>query len=486
MENKEKTVGELELENLNFNRVWRFPTPHINKVKEVTQQQFINEYYPSGHKIYDRSIFPDKIIQIEEKVKGKVVTTVKTIEVKRVALAIQSLSIDTIVPHLLGNDIIHKQVIINKKDKDEESITLYKKLWEYKNIHHKLWEFIEHNLICGESAIYFYFDEDKKLKTSVLSYLNGDMLCPKFDSYGKLLTIYRKYKTFNENGDEVTYTDKITSDSVTTYDENNQYKSSSTHPFPFIPVIFHRRRDGAFWSKVQSSIDSLEWNMSALSEDNKTKTKGKYHVKASNPKQVQSTTIGGSDVIVTDINGDFKFIEPSNLSEAFKYEYETLKENIFDPLGIIFLKMKASGDMPTGSMKLLFYPSERVCKQLTKEYSDCVQQLSDIFKKGIAMEYASLNINNPNFIIQSNIQVFVPSDDIATLTATADALSKGAMTYESIVRANPKYLDATDIELKKKENEEKAKLQNIEKTAQEEVQKEVIKEEEPKEETPTK
>jgi len=472
---EEINKNKSELQNMSFDRSWDLPAPN-NKIITVTQKDFINQYYPSGHKIFDKDYFPDKTIEVElPKERGKPVQTqIKIIEVKRVALAIQSMTIDVIVPHLLGNDIVHKQIVFNGDDKNEEYITGYKNVWSYKNMHYKLYEFVEHCLICGEAAIYIYFDKNKKLKSKTLSYLNGDLLCPKYDTYGNLEILYRKYKTTDENGDEVSRIDEITDSSVTTYKENGDYVETFAHPFPYIPVKFHRRRDGAYWTKVQNNIDSLEWNMSALSEDNKTKTKGKYHIKVSNPSQVQSRSIGGSDVIVTDVQGDFKFLQPADLSEAFKYEYETLKENIFDALGIVFLKMKASGDMPTGSMKLLFYPSERVCKQLTKEFSESIQEISDIFKKGVAMEYPTLKINDDKFIIQSNIQVFVPSDDIATLSASADAFSKGALTFESMVRGNPKYLDTTDILLKQKENEEKARLQTAIKTDGQETKEEEV------------
>ena len=77
------------------------------------------------------------------------------------------------------------------------------------------------------------------------------------------------------------------------------------------------------------------------------------------------------------------------------------------------------------------------------------------------MEIPNIKVNDDKFIIMSSIPVFVPSDDIATLTATADAYSKNGMTFKSVVRANPKFLEATDVEEKKQENEEKARLNNI-------------------------
>lgn len=473
----EKDTNKLQLNNINFNRSWTFPKHRESEEVVITQQNFINEYYPSGHKIYDTAYFPDKEITIDvPAVRGgmpahKLVLPVK---VKRIALALQSMVIDVIMPHLLGSDIINKQIVIDKESEDAEAITLFNNLWKYKNIHHKIWEFIEDSLICGESALYFYFD-GKKLQAKTLSFLKGDELCPKYDKFGNVEILYRKYKATDESGEEKTFIDKIDETSVSTYNSEGDLLSTDKHPFPFIPVVFHRRRDGAYWSKVQSSIDSIEWNISALSEDNKSKTKGKYHIKATNPKQVQATTVGGSDVIVTDVDGDFKLIDPVNLSEAFKYEYDALKENIFDPLGIVFLKMKASGDMPTGSMKLLFYATERVCRQLTKEYSDAIQSICNIFKKGLGMEIPNIKVNDDKFIIMSSIPIFVPSDDIATLTATADAYSKGGMTFNSIIRANPKFLEATDLNIKKQENEEKAKLNNI-------GQEVIVKEEENKEE----
>lgn len=452
---------KIDLEKIKFDNRWEFPSSlSETSTYTKTQKDFVNEYYPSGHKIFNRYYYPD--LSIEVPVKGsKTEKRTVTHEVKRIALALQSMSIDVIMPHLLGNDIVHKQVVLNEGLKNDEAMTQYKKIWEYKNTFFYIWKLIENSLICGEAALYFYFDNNQELRMKVLSYLDGDSLCPKYDSFGNLYALYRKYKSTNEEGEEVELIDVIDKNYVRTYNSEGEPIIQYTHSFNFVPIVFHRRRDGAFWTKVQSSIDALELNISSLSEDNRSKSKGKYHIKATNPKQVQSTTIGGADVIVTDPNGDFKLINPVSLSTAFQFEYEVLKENIFDPLGIIFLKMKASGDMPTGTMKLLFYPSERVCKQLIKEYAGAVQQTSNIFKKAISMEYPTLQIDKKEFIIQSNIQLFVPSDDIAMLSASADAFSKGGMTFDAVVRANPKFLDPTDLEHKREEDEEKARLQRV-------------------------
>src|SRR5574344_338205 len=89
-----------------------------------------------------------------------------------------------------------------------------------------------------------------------------------------------------------------------------------------------------------------------------------------------------------------------------------------------------------------FIPTERVCKQFINEFSPILDKISKCFQKAIVIEYSNLDIANVN--ISSKLDLFSPQDDLSTLTATADAYSKGALTARALVLANTKFLDHSD------------------------------------------
>ena len=75
-----------------------------------------------------------------------------------------------------------------------------------------------------------------------------------------------------------------------------------------------------------------------------------------------------TDLIITDSDGDFKLVNGAEISTQFEFEFNTQLELIYNSLGIVFPKHKSSGDMPTGSMKMMFYPTERIVMSLIHEY----------------------------------------------------------------------------------------------------------------------
>lgn len=479
-------TSKLDLQKLDFDKTWSFPRPKDNYTSnsevdddKFVQQKFIDEYYVTGHQIFNSKFFPDKqvMIPIAGSKKDKPEHRLEVIKVKRVGLPIQLLAIDAIASHLFGNEVVHKEVAFGTEIKDETKIGAFQELWRYRNMNSVVSEFFEQCLICADAALYFYLDEEGELKTKILSALDNESLFAKRDKFGELETLYRRYKSFDEDGELATFIDAIDGTSVITYDNDGNRIESSPHGFKSIPVVYHYRQEGAFWTPAQNNIDNMEVNLSSLAEDNKTKTKSKYLIKATRPSDVQSTTVGGSDVIVTNTDGDFRLIQPAEISTAFEYEYKTIKESVFQTLGIVFPESKSSGDMPTGSMKIQFYPAERVCKQLINEFASPLDKISKLFQMGASAEFSEVDFLDMR--ISSKMLPFVPSDDISTLSATADALSKGALTPESMVRANSKYLDSKDVSLLIEIANKKNEAKKVE-VKEEEVKEDII--EEPKEE----
>ena len=136
-------------------------------------------------------------------------------------------------------------------------------------------------------------------------------------------------------------------------------------------------------------------------------------------------------MFVTDTDGDFKLIPSAEISTQFEFEYNAQKEIIFDSLGVVFPKHKSSGDMPTGSMKMMFYPTERVVMSLINEFDDSIDKINKIVKQGFVNEFPSSAPDILEGNIKASIRLFTPQDDVTRNESIASLLSKGVISEET-------------------------------------------------------
>ena len=392
-------------------KYWYFPKAKTDtntnriEMEKVSQQKFFCEYHPTGHAIYSDIHFKNIPIL------GKTGNILGYHSVNRVSLPIQQMSLEIVVPHLLGN---HTQFRENTSGQGNSDITSwYKQRWDEKNLEVAFYELVFASMAVGDAALLFYKVENE-LKWKSLSYLLGEEIYSIDDKYGDMSQFVRFYTTLDENAQSVRMCDCIDKTNIITYKENGSEwveVSTTQHGFNYIPVVYHRRREGAYWTSVQGNIDEVEKNMSRLSEDNRAKAKSRFHLATKDPNNVQTASVGSYDMVITETDGKFSLINGADISTQFKYEYETTMEAIFNKLGIVFVKSKSSGDMPVGSMKLLFFPTERVCRNLEKEYNATLDILNTVFKKGIIYEYPEKVNELKGIRLSASIKTFTPQDD---------------------------------------------------------------------------
>lgn len=463
--------ARLDFERINFNKVWRFPKPkrtydtivdyfYASDDLQVNQQKFLDEYYVSGHKIYDKDFLPDYYIEkkgVNPQTK-KEESHFEEVHVERISLPVQEDSTRVLLAHMFGRGIQHKDISFDKNDDNTKLVRNYKEVWDSKNMDSAVKKYIKHALICAEAAMYFYINKDGEIQVQILSLLNKDRLAAEKDSFGNITSLYRKYVITNSMGEAEEYIDHITMEGVGTYNDKGELIHKVENKLPIFPIVYKYRKEGAWWSSVQPAIDELEKMLSMLAEDNKSKAKSKLHLATQKPNNVKAQTLAGADVIITGVDGKVNLLQPANLSESLKFIIERLEGQIEKTLGLIYPKL-TSGDLPTGSMKLAFFPTERICKDFIDEFSPVIDEISKIFKKCLPIEFKTFRDSAfSDIYIKSKIALYSPQDSLQTLTASADAYSKGALTEEALVRANSDYMDSTDLE-KMQEAIEEAKQQ---------------------------
>lgn len=427
---------------------WIIPTANKRGVvskNKVNQEVFFSEYFPTSHKIFSREYYSDiNIVDENDKL-------IDIHLVNRISVPFQSMSVDIILAHLLGN----KTYLSDSASSDNPSLHAYREYWDNKNVDTAIYSLLKSVLSLGDGALLFYRDSSGKLKYQALSMFDGDEFYMEYDKHREPVRFYNYY------GDKC---DVYDNQHVKTYliatatDDTPKLISTEVHGFKGLPVSYKKRQFGAFWTPVQANIDNIELMLSRVSEDNRAKFKSLYHLSTDNPDDVETTKAGTMDMVVTDKNGEFKLIPPAEISSQFKFEYDALKELIFDALGIVFPKHKSSGDMPTGSMKMMFYPTERIVKSLITEFDSTIDEINEIVKQGFIVENPDSTMDILNGNIRASIRLFTPQDEVARNENLATLLDKGVISQETAaeecsVAAN------NEMDRKKREKEEEVGIE---------------------------
>ena len=134
-----------------------------------TQADFIREFYPSGHRIWDKNEYPDIYKQNPEDGKWYVQ------KIARTAFAFQMLIWTKHVLHATGNDVQFELADFESDGNVEENMKLlntFKKGWLMHDMEIRFFGGVCAYMKVADCAIVGYFDKDGKFGTRTLSYYN--------------------------------------------------------------------------------------------------------------------------------------------------------------------------------------------------------------------------------------------------------------------------------------------------------------------------
>lgn len=434
-------------QEIKYQKVWSFPKPKTSytaetfstsaDVDKVSQQKFYDEYFVSGHQIFNPHFHKD--ISIYETLPDGEEKFKEFKYVDRIAFPIQFECIDIILAHVLGN---HTQFVDSTIGENKvEIMSQYKEFWDLKNMETFRNDFVKAALSVGDVAGLFYF-QNNELKWKIFSFLDNEQIYVKNDKYGEL-EYFGRFYSIMESGKLVAYCDIIDKKDCVTWSQKEDAEwaintdASGAHGFNCIPVVYHFRKGGAFWTPAQNNIDKLEVMVSELSEDNHSKTRSMYHLGTDKPDSVQTSSGEGVDTVVTDKDGKFAMIQGADISTQFVKTYDILTERIMNPLGMVYPKSKSSGDLPTGSMKMMFYPTERVGVQLIHEFNAPLDKINTLFKLGMAREKTDIATEIVKLNVSASIRMFTPQDDGSIMTSLGQAKQYGSLSDLTIAQNMP-------------------------------------------------
>lgn len=427
-----------------------------------TQADFLREYYPTAHKIFDENVYPDAMKFDPETNKWY------KQPLSRTAFPFQQLIAKKHTLHLTGNDV-QFEIADGAEDesKEEEYQTMlirFKKTWNMTSMEQVMYKAINAWNIVADAAVVGYLTKDGKFGAKVLSYLDGDVLYPHFDSItGEMNLFARKYYDYDENGYESTEwlevwddkslwrfckgSGKAETDDVLTYNLGDGYSvsgyhlvSCKPHGFPFMPVGYIRREDGPCWSAVQRNIEDYEESFSYLRENNKAFGFPIFFAKGDG----DSISIGGDMhgaakyVVLNDKDADAGFLNGTDASNAFATQLDKEYNLIYELSFTVKPPELKSGDLPGVALKLLYSPAIENGMNDAQTLQPFLDKITDIVKFGTGYEL-NKQADFMELPINAWIKVYVHQNVQEEISNIATAVQNGFLSHQTASERCPEF-----------------------------------------------
>lgn len=357
----------------------------------IPQSTFINEYYPSGHAINNTDLEYWKdvcMLQETENENGEKIEEYVNYKLQRRSFGLQQVGVRQLLASITGYPINFQNTGLNTSEKEKEVLADMKQIWLDSNMENALYDLWESIMITGDGALYQYVSEDSEnIEYRVFSKLKGDDLLPHYNEFGKMDYFARSYtNTYVDirTNDEVSteYIDIIDKRSYRTFrneDGDLVQISSMPHSFPYVPVDYGRF-DLAVWSLVQDNIDSFEYLMSMLSENNLRLAFQTLLVQTDGDFQMKKGLNGGSSILKLDKESKADFLGKTDVANTFGLELNTLYDAIMQGMGIVKPENRTSGDTPVGTSKLRYAPAIEVAQRHAKKLDGVLDGVVKRFK----------------------------------------------------------------------------------------------------------
>lgn len=429
--------------------LWRLP---------VTQADFLREYYPSSHSIFDEEKYPDiyKKDPDGEKWYRQPIT--------RTAFAFQQVIATKHTLHVTGNDVQFEiadgAVSREKEEEYQKNLVKFKKGWLMANMEIRNFEAVRSLMIVAEAAVVGYFDGDGKFGARALSYMSGDTLYPHFNSVtGELELFARKYYDYDEDGREKT-------EWVEVWDDTFLYRykkglgesgiksaikklfnidgyaivSREKHGFPFLPVAYIRNDDGPCWHAVQKNIEDYEEAFSYLCENNKAYAFPIFYTKGSGEDISIVGDMNGAAKYVgmDDTNADAGFLNGTDASSAFATQLNKSYELIYELSFTVKPPELKSGDLPGVALKLLYSPALEAAMTDAQMLQPFLDKLVKITKYGVGYE-ENMTATMMELPVNAWISAYVHSNHTEIVTNLATAVQNKFISRQTASERCPDF-----------------------------------------------
>ena len=360
----------------------------------VPQEQFIRELDPMSHDV----LFDENIPSICVKVKDG---GYRDIQYQKMAIPFQKNIRDKQVMHLAANPMQFTLMDIEPTKRQQEDFVTFKQYWDLRNQDGMKNKMVATQLSYGDAGLLYYFDYKGQIKSRILSFADGYVLCPHND----------------QNGDRILESVYYTKDNVEyidSYDDTFMYRHKKDwnigngenlkdvgwvieeprkHGFNEIPLI--TKRGEVAWNNVQPIISCYEELYNVFNAIQKRFGWGIFYVKGK--FRDDGKKIAGS-VVLNDTSiegkGDAKFLTPPTPQGTLD-TLNLMLESIQLGSSTTFLlpkDVKMSGDISGIAIMLTQSLDIENALQKVIEWQNVADKMVRLFKFGLAKELVNKGV----------------------------------------------------------------------------------------------
>lgn len=438
--------------------------PRLKK-RIISQDEYLMELEPENHKVlYDKNI-PSITMKIDNK--GFI-----EIEYKKMAVSFQQNIKDKQVQHLCGNPMAFTLMDSNPTDAQREDFVTFKQYWDLRNQDGMKSKMVDIQKSVGDVGLLYYFDRNKKVKSRILSYMDGFVLCPHDDDNGDRIlesVYYEKDDVEYIDSYDDTYFYRMVRDYVDEKDDKGwRMIEQKVHGFSEIPLI--TKRGKVAWENAQSVIEAYEILYNIFLVIQKRHGWGILYIKGNfenNGKKIAGSIILNSKTTVygTETNtDDAKFLtppSPQGTIDTLQLMEETIQKNSSTTF-LLPKDVKTTGDISGVAIMLTQSMDIENASKGVIEWQNVADKMVRLFKEGLAKELVATGVQ-PNAItsfedlhINAKFKVWRPQSESDIVSRLQAGVSQGFLSIETASEVNP---DAKPDEKARLEKEKVAKAQ---------------------------
>ena len=400
----------------------------------VTQEQFMRELDEHSHDV----LFDDNIPSICLKTKNN---GFQEIKFSKMAVPFQKNIKNKQLLHLTGNKMVFTLVETNPSETQRNNFVVFKQYWDLRNQDGMKNKMVDTQLSYGDAGLLYYFDYKGRIKSRILSYADGYVLCPHNDQNGDRIlesVYYIKDNVEYIDSYDDTYMYRYKKELVVNKTEDTGWilEPPIAHGFDEIPLI--TKRGDVAWNNVQSVITSYEILYNVFNAIQRRHGWGLLYVKGKFKNNAEK--IAGS-VILNDTSlegkGDAKFLTPptpQGTLDTLQLMLETIQLGSSTTF-ILPKDVKTGGDISGIAIQLTQSLDIENALQKVIDWQNVADKMVRLFKYGLSKELVAKGENKTaitdfeDLHINAKFKVWKPMNDyeynqMLTILAGAGILSK--------------------------------------------------------------
>jgi len=409
--------------------------------KVVTQDDFMAELDPYMHDVLFDNNIPSICVKTAE-------NGAYDIKFAKMAFPFQRIIMEKQTLHL--SCLPMKFTLSDQKptDKMQQNFVKFKHYWDLRNQDGMKVKMVATAKSYGEAGLLFYMDRYGQIKSRLISYEDGYVICSHNDDNGDriLETVYY----CDEDGNEVidcwddTYFYRVTDDG-----SGNPHIEREVHGFPEIPLV--TKRVPVAWNNGQTEIEAYE---RAANIDNVIDNKwgwGLLYVKGRidpNAKKIAGNIVL-NDVSVDPSKSDAKFLDPpaaKSINEKFEHRFKQI-EIATGTTFILPTDIHTSSDTSGVAVKMTQSLDIQTAENGMVEWQNVADKMVRLFKYGLAMELVNKDKTDPDYTpdaitefskmnINANFDIWTPYSEVEYNTMLVTMKNGGILSQRTATEVN--------------------------------------------------